>query len=265
MTEPDITQEEAREHLQNILGNLEEIQERAEKAQERHEEGNGYGAQALWAIPCYRGKLKGVDIEAIAQSCIEYSTDESNRRNRSQTASTYQDFLIPFNEDGPLDPAFTKIYEQVMDECNKFLDTPCLMHPEPWTIVSGEDQQIYPHAHNLGDYDWACVIWIQVPEGSSPLEFYPLGMQTGMDLTAVIVEPIAGDFLLFPGSLLHGVRNNKFDGDSSKLRISMSANITADPQAISNMIEASQEKRDQETTDIRVSVQPGQLFPPTHL
>lgn len=133
--------------------------------------------------------------------------------NDDPTHICWQDIRIPV----PFEcTEIDKVYNYIANTlAEKTGGTVAASHP--WTIANGPLEQIYPHSHVGNGNEWSCVYWAQVPENSGMLSIYPLGL----DGPEVLEEPTAGDFLIFPSFLLHGVRHNA----SPEKRVSMSFNM----------------------------------------
>ncbi len=169
-----------------------------------------YGVVPIYSINAFRGKCS-VDPEKISEYLLNY---EGMRDTDNPNDVRYQDFPIPVHN--PNNPLLTKILQQIVGKLSKNIDKPVSMR-SGWTIIHHKEHQTYPHTHINGSEDLACVYWARVPEGSGRLEFYPNGLPGPI----ISVQPVAGDFMIFPGGLLHGVRQNTSD----ELRISMSLNL----------------------------------------
>ena len=229
----DYTEAEAREKISNLVEQIENMEEMFKRNEEKeNKQKDGYGFGYLYAIPSYRGNVEGVDLEVVRQKLIEYGKDDSIRRSEDSGDIMYQDHEIPFGDIGPKDDEITKVLEQIMDGAKEFTGLDGVFQPGIWTISNGYNDQIFPHSHNIGPYEFAFVYWAQVPEGSGFLEFYPKGWLGHCENLTLKVEPKEGDFFIFPGDILHGVRQNT---NPDELRVSMSGNITVDPDVIANI------------------------------
>ena len=231
----DVSDKHAREKLESLVAQLEKleshIKDRKElAAQQEEQQETGYGHGLLYAVPCYRGSLVDMDIEKLNANLIAIATDHSNRRSDSSEDVRYQDHLIAVGEEGPEDPLVNEACSQIMDGFVEFTEMPAMFHTDLWCIANGPGEQIFPHCHNYGQYDYAVVCWTQVPEDSGDLMFFPRGMGTSNADLKHTVEPKAGDYLIFPGHILHGVRHN----GSTELRVSFSGNISADPRNLAD-------------------------------
>ena len=165
----------------------------------------------LYAVPGYRGTgiLDPKDVTEYLKSLPKV------RRNENPTHIMFQDIIIPKD---PIDPAIKPLMDDIISNIEKTFGVGIWLS-DMWYINHGPYQQTYPHRHELEGNDWAVVYWAQTPQPCAPLEYYPLGIP-GPNYT---VEPKAGDYFVFPGTLLHGVRENASDDE----RISMSFNIKA--------------------------------------
>ena len=152
----------------------------------------------------------------MAKYLISQATEE-NRETQDAKDVKYQDFELDVDT-GPqiLKDALTDIVLQFGHTCGCRVD-----FLTAWTIVHGREHQTYPHNHIKEPFNFACVYWAQVPEGAGVLEMYPTKNVTD---GSVDITPVAGHFLIFPGDLLHGVRQNLSD----ELRVSMSCNLYMD-------------------------------------
>jgi hypothetical protein len=215
--------------LENLEGIIKEKQDQIAEAEQQKED--GYGPGLLYAIPSYRGTLKDIDIEELNQTLLAIASDHSNRRNQSADHVQYQDHLIEVSENGPADPLINEACSQIMDGFLELTQMPAMFHSDLWCVANGPGEQIFPHLHNSGDYEYAVVCWTQVPENSGDLVFFPKGLGLKSNETTSTVVPKAGDFFIFPGGVLHGVRHNA----STEFRVSFSGNITADPREYDNL------------------------------
>jgi hypothetical protein len=85
-----------------------------------------------------------------------------------------------------------------------------------WLNEMTTGQYHYKHKH-LGCYYAGCY-YVEVPDGASGLEFY--------DEVDQIVDPTAGDLLLWRGTIAHGVPASTFSG----IRRSIAFNIVIAPE-----------------------------------
>ena len=170
----------------------------------------GKGVVPIWSVNAFRGKVS-LDPTKVAEYLLTY---ENKRTCLEPEDVKYQDFSLPV--DKPDNPILAKLLEDIVGKISTNLGK--AVHVlGGWTIIHHKEHQTYPHAHNTGPGDLACVYWAQVPEGSGQLNFYPLGLPG----PSIPVKPVAGEFMIFPGNLLHGVRQNTSD----EPRISMSLNL----------------------------------------
>lgn len=224
-TDTDVSPE-LKETLQNAI---EELAKSDENALAAHGHGDtSHGPGILWGIPSFRG-CTSVDNNQIIKELL--SLDDSNRRSKDPTDVKYQDISIPTDENGPKLPGINSLVTDIIEQCAVYLQRQVIVDEEIWSIRHGHNEQTFPHSHDTGPFDYAIVYWAQVPEGSGVLEFWPLGMnsETQVDLK---VEPKEGEFFMFPGWLLHGVRHNT---NPYEERISMSLNLSCDPAKIESM------------------------------
>jgi len=170
--------------------------------------------QNLYVVPGFRGKSE-IDPKEITKYLTSVSKIDDNRRADSALDVRYQDFELP-----PLDemenPLIAELIKEISRTFASFINESVLVY-NAWTICHGYQHQTYPHTHGTNDI-WACVYWAQVPEGSGLLELYPRGITED----TVRVEPKEGEYLIFPGCILHGVRQNT---NETELRVSMSMNM----------------------------------------
>ena len=171
----------------------------------------------LYSIPYLRGTYPG-DHELISDYLYKYNQNKDNRVNKDPSNIRWQDIEIPVDAPDIINDIIKYINTSCLDywKCNK------IEYDKPWAIVNGPLEQTYPHRHGLLDNEWAVVYWAQAPENCGNLEIYPQGLDKRDTITRVF-EPVAGDFLVFPGYLLHGVRHNASNQD----RINLSYNIRA--------------------------------------
>ena len=174
------------------------------------------GVFPIFSINAFRGTCS-VDPKLVTEYLLSKEDPES-RVNMSPEDVKYQDFELPVHEpDSPiLTELMTDMLTQITDKLGRYVQV-----INGWTIIHHKDNQTYPHEHNGEPMALACVYWAQVPEGSGCLNFYPIGM--GYGGFEVRMKPKAGDFCVFSGSLLHGVRQNTSD----EKRVSMSLNLGA--------------------------------------
>ena len=172
----------------------------------------------LYSISYLRGTYHG-DHERISEYLYDYNQNKNNRGNDDHSDIRWQDIYLP--EDVP--DIINNIIKHINESCLHHWGCNRITYDTPWVIVNGPLEQTYPHSHELGDNDWAVVYWAQAPKNSGNLEIYPQGISSTNYFTRVF-EPVAGDFLVFPGYLLHGVRHNASDQN----RINMSYNIRAE-------------------------------------
>ena len=168
----------------------------------------------IFKIPGYRGVCK-TDPALMTEYLVSQAIEE-NRVTNIQSDVKYQDFELD-TKNGP--DILKETIEDIMLQFGYSCGYRVGLH-NAWTIVHEKEHQTYPHNHIEEDYNYACVYWAQTPESSGNLEFYPLGMPG----EPVIVKPIAGQFMIFPGNIIHGVRQNLSD----ELRVSMSMNLVMD-------------------------------------
>jgi len=187
----------------------------------RHDALN-YGPGTFYYTPSYRGKAT-IDNKAF----VEYLKSLSGTLSDSgdQADIKYQDIPIPMKEnesEGPLNPEASKLASEILSALGMWTQQHVYANGSMWTIRHGYQHQTYPHAHDnaepVNGLKWACVYWAQVPEKSGALEVYPQGIPGN----TVKVIPKEGDFLIFPGDVIHGVRQNL---NETEERISVSFNM----------------------------------------
>ena len=169
--------------------------------------------QDIFTIYGFEGSVG--DPEIVTESLLKIH-EKGNRISYDPGHISWQDVLIPT----PFEcPEIKKVFEYIGHATAEQLDcgiTAC----DPWSISNGPLEQIFPHTHLGNDQEWACVYWAQVPENSGMLSIFPLGL----GMKEIFVKPVAGNFLVFPSFLLHGVRHNASQGK----RVSMSFNMKTD-------------------------------------
>jgi ectoine hydroxylase-related dioxygenase (phytanoyl-CoA dioxygenase family) len=141
---------------------------------------------------------------------------ETLRRSDDPYHIQYQDIIIEL----PYPPIIETILEEAILNISKELSCSFVQASVAWTIIHGINEQTYPHTHCLKGHDWAFVYWAQVPEGSGILELYPMGMHG----PTIRYQPVEGEYLFFPGRLLHGVRHNT---NPDLQRVSFSTNFVS--------------------------------------
>jgi hypothetical protein len=175
----------------------------------------------VFEIPSYRGTFtEDKDkLKRISDYLKKVSCDVDNQKTTDPNHILYQDYSIP-NSVTEECPIVVELVESICDTLVNKWGGQLEIVDEPWTIVNGPREQIYPHDHKKDPCDWAVVYWAKVPINSGDLEFWPYGV---CDRAIKSVTPEEGDFLVFPGNLVHGVRHNGSNED----RISMSFNISS--------------------------------------
>ena len=170
--------------------------------------------QNLYVVPGFRGK-SDIDPKEITKYLTSISKVEDQRRADSPLDVRYQDFELP-ELDKIESPLIVDLIKEISQTFAEYINESILVY-NAWTICHGYQHQTYPHTHGKSDV-WACVYWSQVPEGSAPLELYPRGLTED----TVHIQPVEGEYLIFPGIILHGVRQNT---NPDELRVSMSMNM----------------------------------------
>ncbi len=186
------------------------------------ESGICYGAGISFFIPSFRGRgeVDPTDIVNYIKSLPD------NRLSENPSNVKYQDKPMPHKLDGaPENETVRALGQQIMRTVSTWTGSDVKIMGNMWSITHGYMEQTFPHDHsnrvsNKGVDEWACVYWAQVPEGSGSLELYPNGVYYGS--ITIDITPKAGDFFIFPGTLLHGVRHNV---NKTEERISVSCNI----------------------------------------
>jgi len=170
----------------------------------------GVTRKDLYTITGVRGSVG--DPNTVAESLLELH-DKGLRAEEDPSHICWQDIKIPVPfECSEIEKVYQFIANSLSEETGQTIEASL-----PWTICNGPLEQIYPHSHIGNECEWSCVYWAQVPENSGVLNLYPLGLE-GPEVSE---QPTAGDFLIFPSTLLHGVRHNA----SSEKRVSMSFNM----------------------------------------
>ena len=170
----------------------------------------GVTRRDLFTIFGFRGSIG--DPKVVTESLLRIH-EEGNRMNNDPQDICWQDIeiAIPFEC-----PEIEKVYKYIANTTAEQIGHK-VGTSQPWSICNGPLEQTYPHSHIGNECEWSCVYWAQVPENSGMLSIHPLGL----DGPEVLEKPTAGDFLIFPSFLLHGVRHNA----SSEKRVSMSFNM----------------------------------------
>ena len=172
------------------------------------------GVHDVFKITAYRG-ICNTDPKEVTEYLLTRAKDEY-RIEPDGLSVKYQDFSIDLHTSPKI---LTDTAEDILQQFQHF--TGCISYVKSaWTIIHEREHQTYPHTHINSKEDYAVVYWAQAKKGSGLLELYP----TGISGEAVYVEPVEGQFLIFPGSMLHGVRQNL----SNDLRVSLSMNIAFD-------------------------------------
>ena len=178
----------------------------------------------IFEVPSFRGTYSG-DNDEILKILLEVGRNNDNRRSQDQSSIKFQDFELPedkFEKGTPVYELLNEIADNLRHTLaftSQYQASYIGWYP-PWTIVNGPGHQVFPHHHNIGPSDWACVYWSKYEEKSGDLEFYPLGMTVG-EYPIMTCTPKVGDYLIFPGWIMHGVRQNCSDTE----RVSMSVNL----------------------------------------
>ena len=175
--------------------------------------------QNILEIPSFRGTFRG-DRDGVLDYLKVIGSDHSNRLSDDASDIKYQDHELPENS-ARKGGAVHLLVSEITNNLGEIMQCKDVGWWNPWAVINKPGEQIFPHNHNDGPSDWSCVYWADVPEGSGSLEFYPFGLQSG-SFPTLATTPISGDYLIFPGWILHGVRHNC----STRDRVSMSLNMT---------------------------------------
>ena len=171
-------------------------------------------------IPSFRGTFQG-DRDGVLDYLKVMGNDHSNRKTQDASDIKYQDHELP-ESSARKGGALYGLVTEITNGLGELLRCEDIGWWNPWCVINKPGEQVFPHNHNDGPVDWSCVYWADVPENSGNLEFYPFGLQSG---SFPVMTTIAqtGDYIIFPGWILHGVRQNC----STKDRVSMSMNMKA--------------------------------------
>ena len=182
-----------------------------------------YGAGLSYFIPTFRGKSSIDPVEMVKY--IEALPQEG--LSKDPTNIKYQDVPFPWDRNGPAYAPCRTLADEIMKQVSVWTDMNVRAVGNIWSISHGYKEQTYAHDHapsglhgGGGISNWAVVYWAQVPEGSGELELYPKGLSFG--LPTIPITPVVGDFFVFPGDLLHGVRQNV---NETEKRVSVSLNL----------------------------------------
>ena len=175
---------------------------------------NKLGVSTLFSIDLFRAK-SSVDPKKMTDYLLKKESDE-NRVTQDIQDVKFQDIMLP--TDRPDSNLLSTLMEDVINKLSKKMDLRVKIL-SGWAVINHYQYQTFPHqhSHSNGSIDMACVYWAQVPENSGSLLFWPYGLPG----TDKLVEPKAGEFLVFPADLVHGVRQN----NSHEPRISVSFNL----------------------------------------
>ena len=174
----------------------------------------------LTDISYIEGSVKDIDNVKLANFCF----NEGVRYDEDSTGSRYEDFKIPSCDE------WDKILENIQYQYFKVYKT-TLHLSEHWAHIHKKYESTNIHHHvNIDcmskDPDISGVYYVQVPENSGKLVFeYNINQY---QTKRFWVEPIVGNFFLFPSTLNHFVTKNMGDD----LRISISFNLKSEQHDI---------------------------------
>jgi len=169
----------------------------------------------LNTISYMHGSVEGVDNEKLANFCIS----EGVRMNINPLESRYEDFYIPSNEE------WNKVFDNIQFQyMNVFKTRLKLMNH--WSQVHKKYESTNKHNHvNDGCIsngpDVSGVYYVRIPRDAGRLVFeYNINQY---QKSTYWVEPVVGNFLIFPSTLCHSVTKNL--GDDLRISISFNAKI----------------------------------------
>ena len=166
----------------------------------------------LMHIPYLHGRVEGIDNEKLAHTCIT----EGVRYTEDPIETRFEDFEIPSNEE------WNKVFENIQ---HQFMNGPSgtLELMDYWAQVHKKYESTNMHNHfNIlapnETPDTSGVYYVQIPKGSGSLVFdYNINQYV---TNRYSIEPIVGNFLIFPSTLNHYVTKNLSDD----LRVAISFN-----------------------------------------
>ena len=166
----------------------------------------------LSVISYLHGSVEGIDNKKLAHLCIT----EGSRYTENPIKNRYEDRNIPSSEEW--NKVFENIQYQYMEFFKKRLEL-----TEHWAHIHKKNESTNKHNHvDINSYsDVSGVYYVQIPKDSGKLmlEYNINQYQTG-DCS---VEPVVGDFYMFPSTLNHWVTKNL--GDDLRVSISFNANV----------------------------------------
>ena len=124
----------------------------------------------LYKIEAYRGQTSP-DPKLVSDYLMSLDINE-HRRHPEAWSILYQDVVIP----EPYHELIQTITEEIITQTSEVLDSAFELLDPVWCIRHDLNNQTFPHSHNNGPYDWACVYWASTPRGSGNLEYYPMGL-----------------------------------------------------------------------------------------
>jgi len=165
-------------------------------------------------ISCLYGSVEGIDNEKLAHPCIT----EGVRYSEDPLDTGFEDLAIPSNEE------WNKVFENIQHQFMK-VNGETLEFIDHWAQVHRKYESTNMHNHfdpNINEPkdqpDVSGVYYVQIPKGSGSLVFnYNINQYQTMSYS---IEPIVGNFLIFPSTLNHHVTKNLSDD----LRVSISFN-----------------------------------------
>ena len=169
----------------------------------------------LTHISYIQGSVENIDNEKLASLCIT----EGVRYSEDTLETRYEDLKIPSSEDW--NKVFENIQYQYMSVFKARLEL-----VDHWAHIHKKYESTNMHHHVNIDYlsndpDISGVYYVQIPKNAGKLVFrYNINQYK---TRTYWVEPVVGNFFIFPSSLLHYVTKNLADD----LRISISFNARA--------------------------------------
>jgi len=170
----------------------------------------------LNSISYLQGSVEGIDNEKLAHFCIS----EGVRYSEDPLHTRFEDFKIPRNEE------WNKVFENIEYQYMSTFESR-LKIINHWAAVHKKWEATNMHNHfgkmeNMhGDDiqpDLAGVYYVQIPKDAGRLMFQYNVNQFRTEISPV--EPVVGNFVIFPSTLNHYVTKNLADD----LRISISFN-----------------------------------------
>ena len=162
------------------------------------------------------GSVEGIDNEKLAHLCIT----EGARYSEDPTQNRYEDFNIPSNEE------WNKVFENIQYQYMRVFKSR-LELIDHWAHIHKKYESTNMHNHVNVDFfgisaesqaDVSGVYYVQIPKDSGKFQFkYNINQY---QTRSYWVEPVVGNFLIFPSTLNHYVTKNLSDD----LRVSISFN-----------------------------------------